>query len=545
MPQDVIAGVQSRMRTTDHKARSWNVMLSIELPDRVRAVVEDPKRVEVVESLALAPEEDEDFNRLAALAADAFDARLGVISLLGPDAAGIVGHEGATAQPGEETRFNVLARAVAQPAEGAIIIPDVTKETWFDDARVPPGEETVCFACAVPISINGENVGALAVFDDAPREATDADAPVKLHRLARLASSLITLKARTQRIDDVEQALRHAHVRNDLATEATNIASWVWDLASDYIESDNDLGTVFGIEAQSPLTFAALLEAIHPDDQQEVRNALDNAVSGGDEYRVEFRISATDRWLLSLGRVLERDAEGNPAKIVGANLDITTQKHQDPHTKVLLREINHRVNNTLAILQSLAAQTLGRAQSSSAFMQAFSGRLQALAAVHNLLSDHEWSEVGAHMLLWALIAPYAPDAPERVRVEGEDAAVGADEALGLALVVHELATNAAQHGALSGRTGEVVVTTTVEPTEIGETMHIDWQERGGPEVTPPQHQGFGSVLIARGLHKVVGSSSEIAYEPEGAHARIVLPLLRRSTAPWAGERPPRKAASGR
>jgi two-component sensor histidine kinase len=222
------------------------------------------------------------------------------------------------------------------------------------------------------------------------------------------------------------------------------------------------------------------------------------------------------------GRVYQRDASGAPLVMMGVNIDVTEARESAENTRLLLRELNHRVKNTLAMIQSLARQTMRRSTTSEQFLEAFSGRLRTLSEAHSLLSDREWTGIGLVELIQARVGPYLRE-PNQLAIAGPDITLPADHALALGLVLHELAVNAAQFGSLSLPVGRVSVGWTQAP---GHPLELTWMERGGPDVRVAE-RGFGTELIERGLDKIVGSKVQYTLAAEGAEARITLPLAKR------------------
>jgi two-component sensor histidine kinase len=157
-------------------------------------------------------------------------------------------------------------------------------------------------------------------------------------------------------------------------------------------------------------------------------------------------------------------------------------------------------------------------------MDAFAGRLQSLSEAHGLLSDHEWGVIHLKMLLQKQIMPYAIDFDSQIEIHKDEVELGPDQAVGLGLVLHELATNARKYGALSVRSGKVVITARVVKEDDQNVLNMTWHEVGGPPVNPDGRRGFGSVLIERSLDKILGSSVHVEYLPKGVTAVIRMPL---------------------
>jgi two-component sensor histidine kinase len=208
--------------------------------------------------------------------------------------------------------------------------------------------------------------------------------------------------------------------------------------------------------------------------------------------------------------------------MMGINIDITEGRQAADQTRMLLRELNHRVKNTLAMIQSLARQTLKQTPDPQNFIDAFSGRLRTLSDAHVLLADRDWSGVGLLELVQLQVMAFLPGDPDQLLLIGDDVQLPPDHALGLGLVLHELASNAARFGALSVPTGVVRLTWSNE----GGRLAMTWTERGGPPVEPPARKGFGMRLIERSLDKVLDSKVAIDFQAQGLVVAISMPLSR-------------------
>ncbi len=194
------------------------------------------------------------------------------------------------------------------------------------------------------------------------------------------------------------------------------------------------------------------------------------------------------------------------------------------HRKLLLDELNHRVKNTLATVQSMAAQTMRHADSLPAFRKAFESRLIAMSSTHNLLTKGDWKSASLRELLKAELAPFQQDGESRVTMRGPDVQLNPAQSTSLGMAFHELTTNAVKYGALSRHEGHVTVEWNVTQENGGNLLRIVWRERGGPEVAPPRRRGFGSRLIERGLVGQHGGRAELIFNPEGVTCEIEIPL---------------------
>jgi len=180
---------------------------------------------------------------------------------------------------------------------------------------------------------------------------------------------------------------------------------------------------------------------------------------------------------------------------------------------LLIEELNHRVKNTLAVLQSIATQTFRTA--SRAEREKFEGRLGALAEAHNLLSEEKWKGAELREVIARVLQPYLLNTPERVRMFGPQVPLSPRLAVVLSMIVHEIATNAAKYGALSNDTGTVAVDwETIEESD-GRRLRLIWTEAGGPPVTAPVQRGFGSRLIERSARDQLGGEATVDFLPRG------------------------------
>lgn len=187
-------------------------------------------------------------------------------------------------------------------------------------------------------------------------------------------------------------------------------------------------------------------------------------------------------------------------------------------TERLLRlELHHRVKNTLAVVQSISDQTFRGAADAEAARHDFSARLVGLADAHDLLVDAGWRDVTMAALAERVLAPFRPAAGDRLQAAGDAVEVSPETAVALALCLHELATNATKHGALSTDGGRVRLTWRTEQTAAGPwRLSIAWTETGGPRPTPAARRGFGVRLLSRALGAQANAESNLAFPPEGA-----------------------------
>jgi len=189
---------------------------------------------------------------------------------------------------------------------------------------------------------------------------------------------------------------------------------------------------------------------------------------------------------------------------------------------LLIEELNHRVKNTLAILQSIATQTFRSA--SRAEREKFEGRLGALAETHNLLSQEKWQGSELQDVIARVLQPYLLNNPQRVRMYGPKVPLSPRLAVVLSMIVHEIATNAAKYGALSNDTGTVTLDWEILEESDGRKLRLIWTEAGGPHVTAPVQRGFGSRLIERSARDQLGGEATVDFLPRGVVCTVTCAL---------------------
>lgn len=223
-----------------------------------------------------------------------------------------------------------------------------------------------------------------------------------------------------------------------------------------------------------------------------------------------------------------RDKTGDIAQHFVSFVDLSKHIQKEEHLRFLLDELNHRTQNTLATVQAIAVQTL-RGAANKDVVDTFEGRILALSKAHGLLGRKLWEAVSLRDVIDQILQPFGLN-DRRVAhfsIKGDDVRLQPKAALTLAMVLHELATNAVKHGALSNdAAGKVDIAWQVEPAPQGDRMRLRWQESGGPPVTPPRRKGFGSRLIEGGLAQDLEGEVRLDYEPAGVVCQINMPVPR-------------------
>lgn len=289
-----------------------------------------------------------------------------------------------------------------------------------------------------------------------------------------------------------------------------------------YITSWNaGAARIFGYEAEE-MVGQHISKIIPPNLMDEEKQIISRLTQGERiEHFETVRVAKDGRKVdISLTVSPMRDSGG---RIIGASKvarDISDQKRAEETRRLLIDELNHRIKNTLATVQAIATQTLRRAETPSDFVTGFNGRITALARAHALLtgSSFQGAEITALVREQLL---FGSEEDQRISWSGPTLTLEAQPALHMALILHELGTNARKHGALSQPEGRVDVSWAL--TNDRRSVQLHWREAGGPPVTPPTKQGFGSVLIESSLHAHDGEVT-LTYAEGGLLCDISLPL---------------------
>jgi PAS domain S-box-containing protein len=321
-------------------------------------------------------------------------------------------------------------------------------------------------------------------------------------------------------------ALRERDQRLELALTAGRLGSWELNLRTGEIVLSDIFRATFGWGPLEPCSCRRVLASVFPADRAMRRATVGRAIRERSDLDVEYRVVRPDGeivWILVRGRARYGE-DGQPLAVAGVSLDITERKHVEQRQRVLLDELNHRVKNTLAVVQSIARQTRRSALDSASFDDTFAARIDALAQAHDLLTRTAWDGAMLSDVIAQILAPYARPAgePSFIVVDGPPVRLGPNAAVTLNLAFHELAMNAAKYGALSAKGGRVDVTWFVDRSAGSPMIEITWIERGGPAVSPPGREGFGYRLIKTGIPRELGGTVAVDFAPGGLACRMRL-----------------------
>lgn len=327
-----------------------------------------------------------------------------------------------------------------------------------------------------------------------------------------------------------EMRLARSEERLSLALQAASMVGiWDADLKAGVIYGDTNFARICGIDPEvlsAGQPIERYVSAIHPEDLAVLRAEMSRLYASGDEFSHEHRIVRPDGetcWVMARGR-LARNGAGQPERFSGASVDITDRRMAEERQRLLMEELAHRVKNTLTVVQAIASQTLRGSGASPEAREALSTRLMAMSRAHELLMQGRWSEAGLHDLVDETARLHAHGEAGRFRIEGPHLMLGSRAAMALALVLHELATNAVKYGALSVPEGEVLVRWQTVAVDGEPRLRFRWEEAGGPPVVPPVRQGFGTRLIERSFGQSLGAVMRLDYPETGVTFSLDAPV---------------------
>lgn len=321
---------------------------------------------------------------------------------------------------------------------------------------------------------------------------------------------------------EMRQALLRQQRNFDLAMVASQMGTWRYTIADNICVYDENAQRLYGLTNSRFLhDEAGVKTKFHPDDMAlmwaRVAQALDP--QGDGRYDVEYRVKQRDgswRWLSAWGLVefAGRGADRKPVAIAGASRDLTERKQAEEQQRLLVNELNHRIKNTLATVQSIASMTIRGASDLPSARAKLDGRIISLAYAHDLLTERSWAGADLRDVVTRAMAPFS--IAGQIELSGASLEVSPRHALALSLAVHELATNATKYGALSDAKGRVEL----RWHAADGVLHLSWRESGGPAVTPPTRRGFGSRMLKEGLQRDLGGETRLDYAPDGVCCEI-------------------------
>ena len=324
---------------------------------------------------------------------------------------------------------------------------------------------------------------------------------------------------RTAELEASNARLVQSEQGRSLALVAGQMGSWEWDMAANQGTWDEGQYRIFGVEPGSfQISTDNVRNLLHPDDWEPLRQVVLRMAKGERTQQVEFRVRRPNgelRWCTGTAAA-SVDGAGNVARISGVTIDVTERKEAEERQVLLAREVDHRARNALAIIQSIIRLT--RAKTVDDYVATVEGRIKALALAHTLLSDSRWHGADLGTLVAEEFAPYRSG--NKVELKGPNVSLSPATAQGIALALHELATNAAKHGALSSLKGRVGLTWQLQSDIL--TLH--WVESGGPPIKTPSARSFGLKVIKASIEQQLGGQATFDWNPRGLRCDLAIAL---------------------
>lgn len=348
-----------------------------------------------------------------------------------------------------------------------------------------------------------------------------------------LAEASTDIRQHERDREDVLAQMAESEARLRLALNAGHFGSWEFTPETGTFITSATCRANFGRSRDEPFTYADLVASIHPDDRAMQAEAVAQAIATNTDLHVEYRAiwpDESEHWIRVSGRT--RIGANGQLSMVGVSQEVTERKLADERQALLLRELNHRVKNTLATVQSVASLTRRSAENTDpAAWNAFMDRLHGLAKTHDLLTTTQWQGALLEDVLRSELDPYQDAMRQRIRLKGPRINLQPGAVLALGLAIHEMATNAVKYGSLSVPDGKVHVMWAVTSGSAPPSLLVEWAESGGPTVKKPERQGFGTKLIQRGLAQQLGGEIKLDFAPAGVRCVITFPIATMMTDP--------------
>jgi PAS domain S-box-containing protein len=322
-----------------------------------------------------------------------------------------------------------------------------------------------------------------------------------------------------------EQELVERNAQLHLAGKIARIGRFTYDEATQKMQISPGYAGIYGLpEGTLEISRDDWRALVHPDDLPGLDAIADHALSDGEtEFVLEFRIlrHGEVRWIES--RVLMSYNElGRPVRRTGANIDVTERKRAEERQCSLIAELDHRVKNTLATVSAVVSHTRRGNRSVANFAAALDGRIRSMATTHELLSSGRWQGISLAELVQRELAPYATS--NNTEINGPPVVLTPETGQAMAIVLHELSTNAAKYGALSTGNGRVSIRWDQRRNgHSGSHLHFEWREIGGPPVVAPGKPSYGTSTIRDLIPYEFGGAVDLVLAPEGVRCRLELP----------------------
>lgn len=417
--------------------------------------------------------------------------------------------------------------AHAMLASGIMVVPDATRDPRFAGNPLVAGEPGVRFCAGAPLAApDGRPLGALCVIDLAPREGLTATQAEGLHVLA---CNIMAILAHREQASHSSREISEQEMKFRLL--ADTMPQMVWSTRPDgFHDYYNARWYEFTGMPPGSTDGEAWNGMFHPEDQDRAWALWRHSLETGEPYEIEYRLrNAQGEYRWTLGRALPmRNERGAITRWFGTCTDIHDHKMLQVQREVIAQELSHRIKNIFSVISGLISFSTRHRPEIRDAAEDLRQRIRALGRAHDFVRPHseasrpEEPHNSLTGMLRELLAAYV----ERVVITGRDIAIDDRSATPLALLFHELATNAAKYGALSTPEGRVTITSDSD----GRTTWFEWQERGGPRIERPGTDGFGSQLIELSVVRQMGGRIERDWQTEGLRARVEVPTTALSRA---------------
>jgi len=342
-------------------------------------------------------------------------------------------------------------------------------------------------------------------------------APVKLLGVTRD----ITAKKQS------EQVIAERKAQLELASRVARVGTFTVDFAAGVLRLSPGCATLYGYpEGGEEISLDVAWASVHQDDRASLEELGDRLlIEQKSDFVAQFRIVRPDtgeiRWI-EVRSLITYGNDRRPLLMTGASIDVTERKHDEDHKNLLISELDHRVKNTLACVNGIVEQTRASSNSFENFLESFGGRIRSLAETHTLLSVNGWHAVAVGELVRRELAPCMRNG--NTLIEGPAVRVTADSVQPIAIVLHELATNAAKHGALSHDSGRVWVRWGWQLNGGShEMLALEWRETGGPRISAHPRSGYGTTVIRDLIPYELGGSVDYVLAGDGVRCKLQIP----------------------
>jgi PAS domain S-box-containing protein len=321
-----------------------------------------------------------------------------------------------------------------------------------------------------------------------------------------------------------EAALAESEARLQEALTAGSVTTFVWDVGTNLSRRSVDAAQILGFDPQRTFTPSNFLSRVHPDDRERFRAIVRGVNPERPNYTITFRFKRLDGrevWLEETAKA-EFDAVGRLVRLKGLTLDVTTRTRSEHQQRLLIAALDQRVKNLLARIAAVAKDMRQSSGSLDEYIRALDRRIQSMADAHTLLSQNHWDGVNLAELVRRQLAPHGTDA--NTTITGPKVTLTVAAAQALAMVLHELVTNAAKYGALSTPHGRVEVNWDHGPGKDAANLTIAWRELRGPAIAASPSCRYGTSIIRDLIPQELGGSVELAFASDGVCCKIGIPL---------------------